>query len=160
MSTNFRYPNINGLTEKEQLAQIRSFLHQLVEQLNYTIGTSDGTSQSSAPSTTVGQGSDMSYYELRSLIINDLQQLDNKFEQLSKKVFEDVETAVTTSLQEAKDSGEFKGEKGDPGKDGYTPVKGEDYFTEEEIGSVATQAAGRISFSLDEEGNLYYEVEE
>ena len=37
MSGNIRYPNINGLTEREQLAQIKSFLHQLVDQLNYKL---------------------------------------------------------------------------------------------------------------------------
>lgn len=39
--------------------------------------------------------------------------------------------AVTESLQQAKESGEFKGdpgEKGEPGDDGYTPQKGVDYF--------------------------------
>lgn len=38
-------------------------------------------------------------------------------------------------LQEAKDSGKFDGapgEKGDAGKDGYTPVKGVDYWTEDD----------------------------
>lgn len=39
--------------------------------------------------------------------------------------------AVTESLQQAKESGEFKGdpgEKGEPGDDGHTPQKGVDYF--------------------------------
>ena len=49
------------------------------------------------------------------------------------------------------------GAKGDPG---YTPVKGVDYFTDEEIDEVATEAARRISFTLDDVGNLYYELEE
>ena len=34
-----------------------------------------------------------------------------------------------------------QGEKGDPGADGRTPVKGTDYFTQEEIGSIQDQAA-------------------
>ena len=46
------------------------------------------------------------------------------------------------------------------GDNGYTPVKGVDYFTEDEVNSVATQAAGKIVFTMDEDGNLYYEVEE
>ena len=37
MSVNFRYPNISGATEREQIAQIKSYLHQLVEQLNYAV---------------------------------------------------------------------------------------------------------------------------
>ena len=35
MSANFRYPNISAATEKEQLAQIKSYLFQLTDQLNY-----------------------------------------------------------------------------------------------------------------------------
>jgi hypothetical protein len=89
---NFRYPNITGRNETEQIAQIRSFLHQLVDQLNYAIPK--------------------------------------------------------------------LGDTGNPGADGKTPVKGVDYFTEVEIASVAKQAAQKISFTLDEDGNLYYEVEE
>lgn len=32
----YRYPNINGATEKEQLRQIKAFLYQLVDTLNYS----------------------------------------------------------------------------------------------------------------------------
>jgi hypothetical protein len=32
----FRYPNITGKSEKEQLEQIKRYLRQLVDQLNYT----------------------------------------------------------------------------------------------------------------------------
>lgn len=137
MSGNIRYPNITGSSEKEQLSQIKSYLYQLVEHLNHllpTIGTGDGeqTQQSATPSTVEVQGSNVSYYDLRSLIIRDLEQ-----------------------LQQAVERGDFDGE------DGYTPVKGKDYFTENEVASVAKQAANKISFILDEEtGYLYYEVEE
>lgn len=34
-----RYPNITGSTEKEQLVQVKSYLHQLVEQLNWALST-------------------------------------------------------------------------------------------------------------------------
>lgn len=62
-----------------------------------------------------------------------------------------IKTAVENALEKAKESGEFKGdkgdkgdkgeqgpqgiqgEKGDKGDDGYTPQKGVDYFTEEDI---------------------------
>lgn len=37
MSTNIRYPNINGGTEAAQLLQVKSYLHQLVDQLNMTL---------------------------------------------------------------------------------------------------------------------------
>lgn len=32
-----RLPNITGATEREQLSQIRSYLYQLVDQLQFTI---------------------------------------------------------------------------------------------------------------------------
>lgn len=139
MSINIRYPNITGTTEQERVAQIRSYLHQLVEQLNYVFSTLSGevaetNQQAETPSTVEVQGGEISYYELRSMIIRDLQQLDTRFEELSKKIYSDLKAAK--------------------------PVKGRDYFTEEEVSSVAAQAAGKISFILDEEGNLYYEVEE
>lgn len=34
-----RYPNIQGKTEAEQLVQVKSYLHQLVEQLNWALST-------------------------------------------------------------------------------------------------------------------------
>ena len=125
MSVNIRYPNITGFSDKEQLGQIKSYLHQLVEQLNYaltTIGSGDGTGQSTNTNETKPtgtyevQGGEVSYYELRSLIIQGLQKVDN----------------VIAELEQARDNGEFDG------KDGKTP---------------------NISFTMDEDGNLYYEVE-
>ena len=145
MSINIRYPNITALSEKEQLAQVKSYLHQLVDQLNYalpTIGTGEAekqTESTQASSKTYGvQGGEVSYYELRSLIVQQLQKVE----------------ALIDEIETDKANGEFDGE------DGKTPEKGVDYFTEEEVNSVATQAAEKISFTLDEEGNLYYEVEE
>ena len=37
MSANIRYPNINGTSEAAQLLQVKSYLHQLVDQLNMTL---------------------------------------------------------------------------------------------------------------------------
>ena len=118
--SNLRYPNISGLTEKEQLVQIKSYLHQLVEQLNYTlstIGVVDGEVQTESNSSYNAYGGDMSYYELRSMIVQELQHLNTQFIQLSERLYEDVD-------------------------------------------EVAKLAAEKISFTLDEDGNLYYEVEE
>ncbi len=135
MSVNIRYPNITARTEREQIAQIKSYLHQLVEQLNYALpnlGTGDGSTQSTetkSTSTYEVQGGELSYYELRSLIIQELQEIDTKFDQLSEKLSDDVDGAVDTAL-------------------------------EENGSAIATQAAQKISFTLDEDGNLYYEVEE
>lgn len=41
--------------------------------------------------------------------------------------------------------------QGEPGKDGYTPVKGEDYFTPEEIQEIAEQAAQMVEVPTGED---------
>ena len=41
MSIDLRYPNITGKTEAEQMVQVRSYLHQLVEQLNWALNTAE-----------------------------------------------------------------------------------------------------------------------
>ena len=135
MSVNIRYPSITATTEREQISQIKSYLHQLVEQLNYALPSIG----SSGTQTFEVQGAEMSYYDLRSLIIQELQEVEELFE------------ALEADILRAKENGEF---------DGYTPVKGKDYFTEEEIDDTATRAAEKFLFTLDEEGNLYYEIKE
>ena len=39
MTLDLRYPNITGKTDTEQMAQMRSYLHQLVDQLNWALNT-------------------------------------------------------------------------------------------------------------------------
>lgn len=48
MSIDFRFPNITAKDEAGQLIQMRSYLHQLVEQLNYAMKTVESGSSSSA----------------------------------------------------------------------------------------------------------------
>lgn len=101
MSVNIRYPNITGGTEREQLSQVKSYLYQLVEQLNYalpTIGTVDGSTQSASSGTHEVQGGELSYYELKSLIVHELQQIDAE-----------VAKAVDEALEKAIENGEFNG---------------------------------------------------
>ena len=83
---NIRYPNITGASEREQLAQIRSYLRQLVDELNYalpSIGTGGGSGQTMNPSAD-GQA----YYELRSFINNGLREVEDKLEVLNTLVNE------------------------------------------------------------------------
>ena len=140
MSINIRYPNITGLSDREQLVQVKGYLYQLVDQLNYALPTiGAGVEKKVATSQEEGshtvQGGDVSYYELRSLIVQQLQKVDRAIDQLEKD----------------KESGKF---------DGKTPEKGVDYFTPEDVNAIANNAANKIRFILDENGNLYYEVEE
>ena len=114
MSVNLRYPSITGSTEKEQLTQIKSYLHQLVEQLNYALPTAGSASSQSYQV----QGAEVSYYELRSLIIQELQQVEKLFDQLSQKMQseyvhdEEVPQIINDALAQAKESGEFDGPAG------------------------------------------------
>lgn len=104
---NIRYPNITAGSEREQIAQIRSWLHQLVDQLNYA--TDEGNTGADAS----GQNMEQAYHELRAMILREIQNLQAAFETLA------------TQTQTA-----------------------------------AEHAADRIRFTLDEEGNLYYELDE
>lgn len=81
MSVNLRYPNITAGTEREQISQIKSYLHQLVEQLNYALPSMGGTTQAIDV-----QGAEISYYELRTLIIQGQQLLQTEFDKLSLKM--------------------------------------------------------------------------
>lgn len=63
-------------------------------------------------------------------------------EVVGKKTLQEL---VDYALEQARDSGEFKGDKGDkgdpgkdgsPGADGYTPVRGTDYWTEDDIAEI------------------------
>lgn len=81
MSVNLRYPNITAGTEREQITQIKSYLHQLVEQLNYALPLMGGESQ-----TIDVQGTEISYYELRTLIVQSLEGMETKFDELAAKI--------------------------------------------------------------------------
>ena len=102
MSVNIRYPNISGLSEREQLAQIKSYLYQIVDELNYALPTLGGSTQ-----TYDVQGAEVSYYELRSLIISTTGELRDQYEKLyqrlesdytSKKEFNESAAAVDVAL--------------------------------------------------------------
>lgn len=54
----------------------------------------------------------------------------------------ELPNAINQALAQAKESGEFdgeKGDKGDKGEAGRTPVKGEDYFTPEDIANIVQE---------------------
>ena len=75
MSVNIRLPNITGRTEAEQLMQVKSYLHQLVEQLNWALSTIESGNSNTAVKQSASKGSvtkeDLatSFNELKSLIV-------------------------------------------------------------------------------------------
>lgn len=73
---NIRLPNITAQTEREQLLQVKSYLHQLVQDLNWaltTIESGSNTSSNAKKTASVGAVSReelaTSYNQLKSLII-------------------------------------------------------------------------------------------
>ena len=130
MSVNLRYPNITGRSEKEQITQIKSYLHQLVDHMNYAMpntGTTSGSAQTESNQTADKQGTEISYYELRSLIIQELQELQKMADQLEASYVK---------------------------KSGWPADR---YMATNANGNVI---AGKLTFTLDEDGNLWYELEE
>ena len=57
MNIDIRLPNINGKTESEQLNQIRSYLYQFAEQLQWALNTVDTGTGTMAQAQTPGAGS-------------------------------------------------------------------------------------------------------
>lgn len=52
--------------------------------------------------------------------------------------------AINTALAQAKESGEFKGDKGDPGK---TPVKGVDYFSPDDVAEMVSSVLAALDIA-------------
>lgn len=100
MGLNLRLPNITGLSEKEQITQIRSYLYQLVTDLQVAFNTSDSSLNNtvvvkqqggaSSPSPTM-RASDM-FSLLKPLIIKSADIVDAYYERITKK-FEGVYVA-------------------------------------------------------------------
>ena len=82
-----------------------------------------------------GEEVDLSGYAQKSELPTKVSQLQNdsgyltEHQDISGKLDASaLPTAINTALAQAKASGEFDGQPGKDGKDGYTPVKGVDYF--------------------------------
>lgn len=71
---NIRLPNITAATEREQLLQVKSYLHQLVGELNWALasietGSTTPTKEKTAGSAVTKEDLTTSFNELKSLII-------------------------------------------------------------------------------------------
>lgn len=100
MGIELRLPNITGVTEKEQLLQIKSYLYQLSQQLQYafeTVNTSSGDAQSSSPVAThaytgnsssgaEGSNAKITFDQIKSLIIKSADIVDAYYEEINKKL--------------------------------------------------------------------------
>lgn len=80
MSINIRYPNITGTSDKEQITQIKSYLHQLVEQLNYVLNT---LGAGDAETTNESQSGSQSNIELEAFLAEKFAWINYRLNQLS-----------------------------------------------------------------------------
>lgn len=115
---NLRYPNITGLSEKEQLTQVKGYLYQLVNDLNYALSViSDGGDGKTASTDATGSANyegkagEVQYSDLRALLAQELQRAENLLNQIET----DLASGKLNGPQGEKgDQGE-KGEQGEPG---------------------------------------------
>lgn len=93
MSINIRFPNITARSEAEQLQQVKSYLHQLAEQLNWALsavvtGNATDTTQSVVKSS--GNSSDptdaTSFNDLKALIVKSSSQVESYYAKVNTKL--------------------------------------------------------------------------
>ena len=94
MSIDIRYPNITATDEKGQLVQMKSYLHQLVEQLNWALQTTEASSSSGSTVQTHSSSSDSesaaitpaTFSELKSLIIKSADIVNAYYEEINHRL--------------------------------------------------------------------------
>lgn len=94
MPIELRLPNINGMTEKEQLAQIRSYLYQFIPQLQWALNnvtTSPSSAVTPTQSTVVAGGTspvapETTFNAIKSLIIKSADIVDAYYDEINKKL--------------------------------------------------------------------------
>lgn len=92
MSLRIRFPNITATDGAGQLQQMKSFLHQLVEELNWAIGDAEGTppavpSASFTGASSVGRDQEAvtTFNSIKTLIIKSADIVNAYYEQFNKR---------------------------------------------------------------------------
>lgn len=89
---NIRYPNITGLTEREKMLQVQSYLHQLADQLNLALSGVSGNSTGSYVSKAGGSGAAQekdaldTFNSIKALIIKSADIVNYYTDQISTKL--------------------------------------------------------------------------
>ncbi len=93
MSINIRLPNITGKSEAEQLAQVKSYLYQVVQELNWALANVESTaskaaSQAIKASSAVTEEAEAqsSFNSIKSLIIKSADIVDAYYEEISHRL--------------------------------------------------------------------------
>ena len=92
MSVNLRFPNITGTTDTEKLVQIQSYMHQLVEQLNWALINVDGeiskVVQTTSASSTSSNSADAisKYNDIKALIIKSADIVNAYYDEINTRL--------------------------------------------------------------------------
>lgn len=94
MGFDLRYPNITGVTEREQLSQVKGYLHQLVEQLQWALNnlstSSSGYVVNTAPRSQGGAAANAasvaSFSETKSLVIKTAEIVEACYEEVCSRL--------------------------------------------------------------------------
>lgn len=95
MGLELRMPNITGSSEREQLAQIKSYLYQFIPQLQWALNTIDTSASSNyvvkqTPQNVVSQkpsqNNEVSFDDLKALIIKSADIVEAYYEEISKRL--------------------------------------------------------------------------
>lgn len=102
-TVDIRLPNIDGKTDREQLRQIRSYLYQTAQQLQYALGnisayqgqTAEAIQKAYGGGTAPSKGSAATFNSIKSLIIKSADIVDAYYEEINNRL-ESVYVAQST----------------------------------------------------------------
>ncbi len=111
MSVNIRFPSITGKTEAEQIGQIRSYLIQLVQQLNWILSTNEPATGSEGKGASGANVDAAAIAELKAQLYRATSALDSYYENINTKLegyvkkeeLEAYKTELTQTLSEPDD---------------------------------------------------------
>lgn len=92
MGIELRLPSINGTTEREQLAQIKSYLYQMAQQLQWALNNTSATSGNvvhQSPNSAVvpsGVAAQTSFNAVKSMIIKSADIVNAYYEEISRRL--------------------------------------------------------------------------
>lgn len=96
MSVDIRLPNINASTEREQLIQVKSYLFQLAEQLQWALKNVDAsnntttivttTAKSQQPSSHTAPSAESTFGSIKALIIKSADIVDAYYDEINSKL--------------------------------------------------------------------------
>ena len=93
MSIDIRFPNITAKDEAGQLVQVKSYLHQLVEQLNWAMNTLESGNSTSVENAKSGSAASekkedpaTSFNQIKGLIIKSADIVNAYYEEINKKL--------------------------------------------------------------------------